>query len=99
MDHAGNRRDAVGGRRRGHGLDWASVHTARSWSRMRSSMARCGRKATMPAGSLHPTYARGEDQIGMSWQTSLTAALIILAGGLQYGLMAYAIRDLRHRPS
>lgn len=35
----------------------------------------------------------------MSWQTWLTAALIVLAGGLQYGLMVYAIRDLRHRPS
>jgi hypothetical protein len=34
----------------------------------------------------------------MSWQTWLTAVLIVLAGVLQYGLMAYAIRDLRHRP-
>jgi hypothetical protein len=37
-------------------------------------------------------------RFGMSWQTWLAAALIVLAGALQYGLMAYALRDLRHRP-
>jgi hypothetical protein len=34
----------------------------------------------------------------MNLETWLTAILIVVAGGLQYGLMAYAIRDLRHRP-
>ena len=33
----------------------------------------------------------------MSVQTWLTAVLIVLVGAAQYGLMAYAIRDLRHR--
>ncbi len=34
----------------------------------------------------------------MSGQTWLAAILIVVAGGLQYGLMVYAIRDLRRRP-
>lgn len=33
----------------------------------------------------------------MSVQTWLTAGLIVLAGAAQYGLMIYALRDLRHR--
>jgi hypothetical protein len=34
----------------------------------------------------------------MSWQTWVTAVLLVLAGALQYGLMVYTIRDLLHRP-
>lgn len=34
----------------------------------------------------------------MSWQTWLLAILIVLLGLTQYGLMAYAIRDLLRRP-
>ena len=39
-----------------------------------------------------------EDRRGMNVQTWLTAGLIVLAGAAQYGLMVYALRDLRRRP-
>ncbi|MGH2562262.1 MAG: PLD nuclease N-terminal domain-containing protein [Thermomicrobiales bacterium] len=35
----------------------------------------------------------------MSWQTWLLATLIVLLGLAQYGLMAYALRDLVRRPT
>ncbi len=34
----------------------------------------------------------------MTWQTWLISVGIVLLGGVQYGLMAYAIRDLLRRP-
>ena len=34
----------------------------------------------------------------MTWQTWFAAGLIVLAGAVQYGLVAYALRDLLHRP-
>jgi hypothetical protein len=34
----------------------------------------------------------------MSWQSWFLAIFIVLLGGAQYGLMTYALRDLRRRP-
>ncbi len=34
----------------------------------------------------------------MTWQTWLNGVGIVLLGGVQYGLMVYAIRDLLRRP-
>lgn len=34
----------------------------------------------------------------MEWQTWLIGLGIVLLGGVQYGLMTYAIRDLMRRP-
>jgi hypothetical protein len=33
----------------------------------------------------------------MTWQTGLKIGAIVLFGALQYGLVAYALQDLRHR--